>query len=461
MLRFLALLLLALPGPPVALAAERPHILYITADDLGWKDVGYHGSSIRTPAIDRLAREGARLEHFYVQPYSTQTRAAVLTGRYPMRYGLQTMQIQWFSEFGLPAVERTLPQALKEAGYRTALIGKWQLGHAQKELQPTQRGYDTFYGHLTGEIDYFKKTDRGGRPDWWRNDKRIKEDGYATTLMQREAVGLIGRHDPVTPLFLHISFAAPQAPHQGTKPFLDYYHADEELKAYRAMVTSVDAAIGEVLSALDKRGMLERTLVVFHANTGGAVKRKYPMGDGDTPANVSNNGPYRGGRGGLHEGGVRAVALVWRPGEVPAGTITEMTHAVDLYPTLLGLAGALPEQTKPVDGLDLWPTLAQGKPSPRTEVLVNVEEFRGALRVGDWKLVHQATLPGGTELYNLRADPSEEDNQAEREPERVQTMLRRLAEYAWQMAPAGYLQELAKPRKVEAPIYWGENPPRP
>ena len=171
-----------------ALAAERPHILYITADDLGWKDVGYHGSSIRTPTLDRLAKEGARLEDFYVQPYSTQTRAAVLTGRYPMRYGLQTMQVQWFSEFGLPADERTLAQALKEAGYRTALIGKWQLGHAQKELLPTQRGYDSFYGHLTGEIDYFKKTDRGGRPDWWRNDKRLKEEGYATTLMAKEAV---------------------------------------------------------------------------------------------------------------------------------------------------------------------------------------------------------------------------------------------------------------------------------
>lgn len=459
MLRFLIPLLFALAGP--AVAAERPHILYITADDLGWKDVGYHGSSIRTPALDRLAKEGARLEDFYVQPYSTQTRAAVLTGRYPMRYGLQTLQIQWFSDFGLPTDERTLPQALKEAGYRTALIGKWQLGHAQKELLPTQRGYDMFYGHLTGEIDYFKKTDRGGRPDWWRNDKRVKEEGYATTLMAREAVGLIGRHDPAAPLFLHLSFAAPQAPHQGTKPYVDYYHADPELKAYRAMITSVDAAIGEVLSALDKRGMLERTLVVFHANTGGAVKRKYPMGDGDTAANVSNNGPYRGGRGGLHEGGVRAVALVWRPGEVPAGTITEPIHAVDLYPTLLGLARALPEQTKPVDGLDLWPTLAQGKSSPRKEVLINIEEFRGALRIGDWKLVHQATLPASTELYNLRADPSEEDNQAEREPERVQTMLRRLTELAWQMAPAAYLEALAKPSKVEVPIYWGENPPRP
>jgi arylsulfatase A-like enzyme len=125
-------LLLLLCAPCAAGAAQPPHILYVTADDLGWKDVGYHGSSIRTPAIDRLAHGGARLEHFYVQPYSTQTRAAVLTGRYPMRYGLQTMQIQWFSEYALPEDERTLAQALRDAGYRTVLIGKWHLGHSQK-----------------------------------------------------------------------------------------------------------------------------------------------------------------------------------------------------------------------------------------------------------------------------------------------------------------------------------------
>jgi arylsulfatase A-like enzyme len=457
-----ALLLALLLGPGAGLASDRPHILYVTADDLGWKDVGYHGSTIRTPTLDRLAKEGARLEDFYVQPYSTQTRAAVMTGRYPMRYGLQTMQVQWFSEFGLPTDERTLAQALKEAGYRTALIGKWQLGHAHKDLLPTRRGYDSFYGHLTGEIDYYKKTDRGGRPDWWRNEKRIKEDGYVTTLMAREAVNLIGRHDPATPLFLHLSFMAPQAPHQGTKPYIDYYHADDgQLKTYRAMVTAMDAAIGEALAALERRGMLDHTVVVFHSNTGGAVKRKYPIGDGDTPANVANNGPYRGGRGGLHEGSVRAVALVWRPGQVAAGTVTELTHAVDLYTTLLKLGGGLTEQTKPVDGLDMWPTIAEGRPSPRAEVLINVEDFRGALRVGDWKLIRQATLPPRTELYNLRADPSEEDNQAEREPERVQTMLRRLSDYAWEMASAAYLEDLIRPRKVEAPMYWGENPPRP
>jgi arylsulfatase A-like enzyme len=455
-------LLAALAGSTGTLGAERPHILYVTADDLGWKDVGYHGSVIRTPTLDRLAREGARLEHFYVQPFSSQTRAAAITGRYPMRYGLQTMQIQWFSEYGLPAEERTLPQALKEAGYRTALVGKWHLGHSRKEFLPTQRGYDSFYGHLAGEIHYLKKTDRGGRHDWWRNDKRVNEDGHATALLAREAVALIDRHEPTTPLFLHLSFAAPQAPLAGARPFTDYYRSDNApLRAYRAMVTAVDAAVGEVVDALRKRGMLERTVIVFHAGTGGAMNRKFAMGDGDTAASVASNGPYRGGRGGLHEGGLRAAAFVWRPGEVQAGTVTELLHVVDLYPTVLRLAGASLNQTRPIDGVDVWPVIAQGKPSPRQEALLNVEELRGSLRVGDWKLIVHAALPGRVELYNLKADPSEEDNQAERDPERVQNMLRKLTGYAWEMAPSRYLEELARPRKVPAPIYWGDNPPRP
>jgi len=455
-------LLLLLCAPCAAGAAQPPHILYVTADDLGWKDVGYHGSSIRTPAIDHLAQGGARLEHFYVQPYSTQTRAAVLTGRYPMRYGLQTMQIQWFSEYALPEDERTLAQALRDAGYRTVLIGKWHLGHAQKSAWPGRRGYDHFYGHLTGQIDYLKKTDRGGRPDWWRGDKAIKEEGHATALLAREAVAIVSRHDRSKPLFLHLAFAAPQAPHQGAKPFIDYYHGDDRrLRAYRAMISGVDGALAEVLDALRKRGMEEETLVVFHGTTGGAVKREHPIGDGDTDVNVADNGPYRDGRGSLYEGALRALALVSWPGRVQPGIVTELIHAVDLYPTLIEQGGGDLEQRKPLDGMDLWPTIARGEPSPRREALLNVEEFRGAIRVGDWKLIVQATLPSSVQLYNLRADPSEEDNQAERDGERVRTMLRRLTEFAWDMAPAKYLEELAKPRKVEAPIHWRDNPARP
>jgi arylsulfatase A-like enzyme len=458
-----ALIALALLSAADVSAAERPHIVYITLDDLGWRDVGYHGGRVQTPTIDRLAHDGLRLEQFYVQPFSSQTRAAVATGRYPMRYGLQTLQIQHFSQFGLPVDERTLAKALKEAGYRTDLVGKWHLGHARKEFWPTQRGYDSFYGHLGGEIDSFRKVNRAGEPDWHRGEKAVTEDGYVPALLAKEAAGLIARHDPATPLFLHVAFAAPQAPLQASKDILARYRdvKDPDERAYRAMVTAVDSAVAAIVSALESKRLLESTLILLHSTTGGAVNTKFPTGDGDARKTVASNGHYRDGRGNLHEGGLRAVAFLHWPGKIQPGVSTELMHAVDLYPTLLTLAGAKLEQPKPIDGLDMWPTLSEGKPSPRKEVLLNVEDLRGAIRMGDWKLIVYAQLPGRLELYNLKADPSEEDNQAEREGERVQSMLKRLNDYAWDMAPSKYLEELAKPRRVEAPMFWGDNPARP
>ncbi len=444
-------------------AAERPHILYITVDDLGWKDIGYHGSTVQTPALDRLAASGVRLEQFYVQPFSSQTRAAVMTGRFPLRYGMQTMQIQWFSRFGVPADERLLPRALKDAGYTTALVGKWHLGHAVKEQWPNHRGFDYFYGQLRGEIDYFKKTARGGEADWHRNDKQVREPGYATTLLGRDAVGLIARHNAQAPLFLWLSFAAPQAPLQAPPELIQRYQdlTDTQQRTYRAMVSAVDGAVEQVVRALEQRGMLKDTLIVFHANSGGALSHKYPIGDGDIGHPSADNGPYRDGRGSLYEGGLRAAAFAVWPDRIAPSVIGEPIHAVDLYPTLLRLAGGRLDQPKPIDGVDQWSTISEGKPSARKEVLLNVEDFRGGIRVGDWKLIRFATLPARTELYNLRADPSEEDNQVERDPERAQAMLKRLTEYAWEMTPSLYLDELARAHKSDMPIYWNDNPLRP
>ena len=163
-------------------SAPPPNIVYILADDLGWKDVGFHGSDIKTPNIDKLAETGARLEQFYAQQMCTPTRAAFMTGRYPFRYGMQTLVIPASMNYGLPTDERLLPQALKQAGYTTALIGKWHLGHADRKFWPTQRGFDYHYGALLGEIDYYKHT-VGGKTDWFKNEKVLNEKGYATTLL--------------------------------------------------------------------------------------------------------------------------------------------------------------------------------------------------------------------------------------------------------------------------------------
>ena len=444
-------------------AAQQPHIVYILADDLGWKDVGYHGSPIRTPNLDGLAQGGARLEKFYTLPYSTQTRAALMTGRYPMRYGLQTLSILPWNRYGLPADERMLPQALKEAGYRTAMLGKWQLGHSKKEFWPTRRGFDSFYGSFNGEIDYFRKFNRIGEPDWHRNERQLKEAGYVTTLLGREAASLISRHDAATPLFLYLSFNAPQVPLQAPKEFLDMYEdiADDTRRAYAAMVTALDDAIGVLISALASKGMMANTLIVFHSDNGGSLPNKYATGDGDVRKPAADNGPFQGGKGGLHEGSMRVAAFATWPGRILPGVVAERIHVTDMYPTLLKLAGAKTEQTRRIDGIDQWATIADGKPSARREMLLAMEDSRGALLIENWKLIVYSRLPVRHELFNIQDDPSEEDNRAEREPQRVQEMLARFNEYAWEMAPSLYLEDLLKPRKYDAPMYWGENPVRP
>ena len=285
--------LLLLPGllAGVAHAADRPHILYILADDLGWQDLGYLGKEVRTPNLDRLAEGAIRLNQFYVQPYSSQTRAALMTGRYPMRYGLQTQSILPGSQYGLPLDERTLPQALKEAGYRTALVGQWRLGQFKPEYRPTHRGFDYHYGPLGGQIDPTLKTGPAGA-DWWRNDRPVKEEGYATTLLGKDAAGLIAKHDAATPLFLMLAFTAPAAPLQAPREFLVRNGSirDETRRTYAAMVSALDDAVGMVAAALERRGMLDSTLIVFHSDNGGAVAHKFATGDGDIARGGADNG---------------------------------------------------------------------------------------------------------------------------------------------------------------------------
>lgn len=460
---FAAVLVFAasLLGVTSALALDKPHIVYIVADDLGWKDVGFHGGKVRTPNLDKLAAQGVVFNAFYGQPFSSQTRAALLTGRYPMRYGLQTLSIGASSQYGLPAQERTLAQALKEAGYKTALIGKWQLGHAKAEMWPTRRGFDYFYGTLAGNVG--AQIAKAGRTDWRRNEQPVQEDGFVTTLIAKDAVARIDAHDTQAPLFLLLSFTAPAAPFGAPKEFVDGYRdvPDETRRTYAAAVTALDDAVGQVVRALEKKKMLEQTLIVFHSDNGGAIPMKFPTGDGDVDKPAADNDLYREGKGSLYEGGVRVVALASWPGRLQKNVVTTMVHVTDMYPTLLQLAGGKLEQPKKLDGLDMWSVLTSTAPNPRSEMLINVEDFRGAIRVGEWKLIVRAVLPTKTELFNIGSDPEESDNQANANPERVKELFGRLNAYAYDMAPAGYfLEEVGKGKGGDAPAYWGQNAPR-
>jgi arylsulfatase A-like enzyme len=425
-------------------ASQKPNILYIVADDLGWKDVGFHGSDIRTPTLDKLAQSGARLEQFYAQPMCTPTRGALMTGRYPFRYGLQTLVIPSSHTYGLPTDEWLLPQALKEAGYQTAIIGKWHLGHADPKYWPRQRGFDSQYGPLIGEIDYFTH-EQHHVVDWYRNNKKLREKGYSTTLLGNQAVKLIEAHDIAKPLYLYLTFNAPHTPYQAPKQYLDLYKGitDNSRRAYAGSITAMDEQIGRVLDSLEKKGMRENTLIVFQSDNGGTRNAMF-AGEGDmSKVKIPcDNGPYREGKGTLYEGGTRVVALMNWPDHIKPGTVvSEMIHVVDMYPTLLRLAGGSTAKCKPLDGLDVWETITDGKPSPRTELVYNIEVFRAGLRQGDWKLIWRTPLPSATELYNLAQDPSEKNNLAASNPEKVAVLQKRVNELAATMAKSPLLQK--------------------
>src|SRR5262245_61923859 len=443
----LALSASSVGGVPLAAAqpeAPPPNIVYIVSDDQGWKDVGFHGSDIKTPNLDKLAQGGARLEQFYAQPMCTPSRAALMTGRYPHRYGLQTAVIPSAGTYGLATDEWLLPQALKEAGYTTAIVGKWHLGHADRKYWPRQRGFDYQYGPLLGEIDYFTH-EAHGVMDWYRDNKPVKEEGYATTLIGEDAVRLIERHDPKSPLFLYLTFTAPHAPYQAPQKYLDMYKniADPSRRAYAAMITAMDDEIGNVVEALEKRKIRDNTLILFQSDNGGPRSAKF-TGEVDMSKSTipADNSPYRDGKGMLYEGGTRVVALANWPGHIKPGTVVDQPiHIVDMYPTIANLAGASMAKTKPLDGLDVWPTISEGKASPRSEVVYDIEPFRAAVRQGSWKLVWQATLPSKVELFNLAQDPAEKTNVASQNPQKVAELQQRIEALAREAVQPLLMQE--------------------
>ena len=434
---------------------QRPNIVFILADDLGFGDVGFNGSSIRTPNIDKLAAEGVRLNQFYVQPLCSPTRACLMTGRYPIRYGLQVSVIRPWSDYGLPLSERLLPQILKDVGYTTAICGKWHLGNCSPEYLPTHRGFDHQYGCYTGAIDYYKHI-RNGALDWNRDDKSLVEDGYATDLIADEAARLIQKQDISKPLFLYVPFTAPHEPLQAPDAYLEMYPdiKDSEKRNFAAMVTCLDNAVGKIIAALEKRKIRNNTLVIFCSDNGGMN-------------GIGNNAPFRGHKSKLYEGGVRVPMVLSWPGVLDGDAVVkEPLHIVDMFPTLVKLAGASVPQSPPIDGCDAWPTIAYGKPSPHDEILINATPFHAAIRRGNWKLIRNGNLTAQYpkleakdnwfELFNLDDDPGERRNLIEHFPNKVEELKRRLDVYA-AVAVQPKVSPSKMPRDFNAPRAWGHN----
>jgi arylsulfatase A-like enzyme len=371
-----------------------------------------------------------------------------------MRYGLQTLVIFPSHKYGLPTDEKTLPQALKEVGYSTYMVGKWHLGHADKKYWPNNRGFDHFYGNVVGEVDYFTK-DRGGVIDWQRNGTFLKEKGYYTKQIGDEAVVLIEKHDTSRPMFLYFASLAPHAPYQAPKEDVEAYvdiFPDKEHREYSAMITALDTQVGRVVAALEKKGIRENTLILFTADNGGATSALFATG-GRSPEEreasggvalgakpPASNAPFSGGKGSLKEGGVRLPAIVNWPAKIKPGVVNEPLDHVDIMPTLLALVGGKGDPDKPFDGKDAMATITEGKPSPHDDILINVEAFRGAIRMGKWKFIKVALLPGKTELFDIEKDPGEKENVANQYPDVAKDLEGRLLAYAKQQKQSEWMK---------------------
>lgn len=456
---------LAITATPVLAqnAPGRPNIVHIVADDLGWKDVGFNGATdIRTPNLDKLAEEGARFTQFYVQPMSTPTRAVLMTGRYPFRYGLQTAVIPGPATYGLNTDEVLLPELLKDAGYQTAIIGKWHLGHADRKFWPRQRGFDYQYGPMIGELDYFTHSDAGVK-DWFRNNQVVNEKGYTTQLIGNDAVRYLEAQDGTKPFYLYLTFNAPHTPYQAPESYIAKYDHIEEptRRIYAGMIDCLDENIGRVVETLDRKGLRNNTLIIFHSDNGGTRNPMFAgqMTDLSKTVIPCDNSPFKEGKGTYYEGGVRVAALANWPGHINAQEVTGLIHAADILPTFTALAGGSIDKCKPLDGVNVWSVIARNEPSPRNEILLGIEPFRAAIRRGDYKLILRPLLPSSVDLYNIAQDPSEQHNIAAAHPEKVAALTARIEAVAKEAAHPYFLKYVgAKATAHATPNLAGSEP---
>ena len=414
-------------------AVERPNILLIVADDLGWSDVGWHGGFAKTPVMDRLVREGVELDQHYVQPVCTPTRTALMSGRYPGRFGPQALSPSNLRAMPLGTV--TLASALKSLGYRTHQSGKWHLG-ARPEWIPNAYGFDTSYGTLTGAADPWTHKYRKGNPyedTWHRDGKLFHEEGNATELVAAEALRHIEAQS--TPWFVYVPFHAVHTPvdapdeyktlYDGVKFHDDPAKHDSRLRM-AAMVSQIDAKIGQFVAALEKTGQRENTLIIFTSDNGGieSLKNAYAGNVADSPLN-SENDPLRGQKATLYEGGTRVCAFANWPGRLKPHRFTTAMHCVDWFPTIADLVGYEPKDDLKWDGISQWAALstATANTTPRT-IYISTGNA-GSLRFGDWKLI---TRPKGeVDLFNIAQDPYEKNNLAQSESAKIAELSEMLA----------------------------------
>lgn len=409
--------------------ADRPNVLLIVADDLGWSDVGWHGGFGKTPNMDRLVREGRELDRHYVQPVCTPTRTALMSGRCPGRFGPQALSPSNLR--AMPLGTLTFASALKSVGYRTHLSGKWHLG-ARPEWIPNAYGFDTSYGTLTGAADPWTHKYRKGNPyedTWHRDGKLFHEEGNATELIAAEALKRITQGGD-RPWFVYVPFHAVHTPVDAPEQFKKLYdgvkfHEDpvkhESRLRMAAMVSQLDAKIGEFVAALEKTGQREKTLIIFTSDNGGieSLQNNYVGKVPHSPFN-SENDPLRGQKNNFYEGGIRVCAFANWPGTLSPGKVTAPLYVGDWLPTVAGLAGFRPENDPKWDGLDRWKVIKgeDAAPAPRTIYIAHPQGQ--TLLHGDWKVIRPKK--GKAQLFDLAKDPYEKEDQATAQSAKLKEM---------------------------------------
>ncbi len=413
----------------VAGQKRSPNIVVIVSDDMGYADIGIHGSKdIPTPNIDELARGGIRFTDAYVSgPYCSPTRAGLLTGRYQQRFGHEFNPDRRPTdphEFGLPVGELTIADHFKPAGYRTALFGKWHLGKGE-EFHPMARGFDEFFGFLDGDHSYVDPEPFGSDPVLDRK-KPVAETDYLTEAFTNRAVDFIKRQR-TNPIFLYLAYNAVHTPMQAPSKYLDRFPhiTDRTRRTYAAMLSAMDDGIGRVLAALRESGLEENTLVIFFNDNGGPTMA-------GTTINGSSNAPLRGSKRQTWEGGIRVPFIIRWKGRLAEGkTDSRPIIQLDVLPTALAAAGIKKRSNVVLDGVNLLPFLTDKRTGvPHGSLYWRLGEHM-AIRKGDWKLVK--TLEGrlyaadprtdrdlsGAQLYNLANDVKESKNLASENPKKV------------------------------------------
>jgi arylsulfatase A-like enzyme len=406
--------------------SQKPNILLIVADDLGYADIGVQGSQdVPTPHIDSLAMYGARFTNGYVSgPYCSPTRAGLLTGRYQQRYGhefnpgpVQNAD----SDVGLPLSETTMADRLKALGYATGLVGKWHLGNASK-FHPQERGFDQFFGFLGGAHSYLSNDNSQNYV--MRGSEPVPEISYLTDMFGDEAVSFVERHKD-RPWFLYLAFNADHTPMHATEKYLSRFPniSDPLRQKFAAMHSAMDDNIGRVLETLRRHKLEQNTLIFFLSDNGGPTR-----------ANSSRNTPLRGFKAQTWEGGIRVPFIIQWRGTIPEGKVyDDPVIQLDVLPTALAAAGSKIESEWKLDGVNLLPYLAGKKKTPHEALFWRFGE-QMAIRKGDWKLVkapgsgaelaerRRAATATGAHLYNLAEDIGEQTNLADREPEKVKQL---------------------------------------